>query len=100
MSYGHSDTESRFVVDFPITMRTVPSLDNPTVTDGYRFIHGATSSSTAQLASSFTLPYTGWNTKHRMILGQSGLTDNNSGGRAGYVQVYNSSAYVAFDAEL
>lgn len=101
ISYGHSDTESRFVVNFPVTMRTTPSLDSPTVTNAYRFIHGATSSATAQLASSLTLIYPNWNTEHRVILGQTGLTDNNSGGKAGYVQIYNSStAYVAFDAEL
>ena len=100
-SYGHSDTSSRFTIDFPVTMRAVPSLDSPTVTDAYRFVHGATSSSTTQLASSLTLPYANWNTTHRMLVGQTGLTDNNSGGKAGYVQIYNSStAYVAFDAEL
>lgn len=101
ISYGHSDIESRFIVNLPVTMRTTPSLDSPTVTNAFRFIHGATSSATAQLASSLTLVYPNWNTEHRMILGQTGLTDNNSGGKAGYVQIYNSStAYVAFDAEL
>jgi len=101
LSYGHSDTSSRFIIDFPVTMRAVPSLDSPTVTNAYRFVHGATSSSTTQLASSLTLPYANWNTTHRMLVGQTGLTDNNSGGKAGYVQVYlSTTAYVAFDAEL
>ena len=100
-SYGHSDTSSRFIIDFPVTMRAVPSLDSPTVANAYRFIHGAQGVATSQLASSLTLVYANWNTKHRMILGQTGLTDNNSGGRAGYVQVYlSTTAYVAFDAEL
>jgi len=102
LSYGHQDTSSRFVVNFPVTMRAIPSLDSPTVTDGYRFVHGSSSSgSTSQLTSSLTLVYPNWNTKQRMLVGQTGLTDNNSGGNAGYAQVYNSTTgYVAFDAEL
>ena len=102
LCYAHSDTEYRASIDLPVEMRTIPSLDSPTATNGYRFIAGGTSSATTQLVSSLTLAYAAWNTKRKMLIGSgTGQTDQNAGGKAGYVQIYlSSTAYVAFDAEL
>ena len=102
LCYAHSDTEYRSAIDLPVEMRTIPSLDSPTVTNGYRFISGGTSSATTQVVSSLTLSYAAWNTKKRMLVGSgTGQTDQNAGGKAGYFQLHQStSAYVAFDAEL
>ena len=100
--YAHSDTEYRSAIDLPVEMRTIPSLDSPTVTDGYRFVAGATSTAITELVSSITAAYPAWNTKRRFLISSgTGQPDQNAGGKSGYFQLYNSStAYVAFDAEL
>ena len=102
LCYAHSDTEYRSAIDLPVEMRAIPSLDSPTVTNGYRFVSGATSSATTQVVNSITVAYPAWNTKRKFLIGSgTGQQDQNAGGKSGYAQVYQStSAYVAFDAEL
>jgi len=101
-SYAHSDAEYRSAIDLPVEMRAIPSLDSPTVTNGYRFVSGATSSATTQVVNSITVAYPAWNTKRKFLISSgTGQPDQNAGGKSGYFQVYQStSAYVAFDAEL
>ena len=102
LCYAHSDGEYRSAIQFPVQMRDIPSLDSPTVTDGYRFVTGASSTSTSQVVDSITIAYPNWNNKRRcLITSGTGQPDLNAGGKSGYFQIYNSTtAYVAFDAEL
>ena len=80
------------IIDFPVQMRTRPTMDSPTGTDYYRVV----ANNTTKNQSNCALEDTNTNCCGFRFYGGSTATQ----GHGFYGRLGNTSAYVAFTAEL
>jgi len=90
----YSAADARVTGHYIVPMRTTPSLDQVSGTDYYRFYRNGTNDRLDDFI--FNTNYT--NEYVYQIYNASDMSG--TGGQAGWVQGFNGSVYIAFDAEL
>jgi hypothetical protein len=91
-AHYYSSTQINAIKDFPVVMRTTPTLDAASGTDYYLFIKGTNDAFNSLTIGSDTSTATGSVFNNSQASGTAGY--------AGYLYTNNASAYVAFSAEL
>jgi hypothetical protein len=90
----YSSTLVTMPVQFPVTMRSAPSLDSPTGTDYYGIYRDGAFDS----FNSFTS--TGRPSVNGITVDSNDTGASGTAGHSGPLKTDNASAYLAFDAEL
>lgn len=91
-AHYYSSTQINAIKDFPVVMRTTPTLDAASGSSYYLFIKGTNDAFNSLTIASDTSTSTGSVFNNSEASGTAGY--------AGYLYTNNASAYVAFSAEL